>query len=249
MKSELVRSNNPYLSLPDFLSWPVEEAFQWIAKTLEARHSVISYQEDVDIWYRRRAYLQVSQAVAHKRAGEFDVALEIYDRLFQEMPTWAALYSSVYKVLAPAGRLKEAELAIQVNTLLLSIKYALYDSELWVTDHDFDLKPDNPYSVLAFWPAQDPSVLKHLGAMTMLKQQTLTPRAAKAYLNSIQGCGSTAGEPDEEILRDRGKEVLLELPWVTLSSVDNPDSFVRKSLLKMKNDMVAILGKQFFLTD
>lgn len=249
MKSELVRANNPYLSLQAFLSLPVEEAFQWIAKTLEERHSVISYQEDVDLWYKRGAYIQVSQAVQHKRQGEFDVALEIYDRLFQEMPTWAALYSSVYKVLAPAGRLKEAEVAIQVNALLLSIKYALYDSELWVTDHDFDLETDNPYSVLAFWPAQDPAVLKHLGAMMMLKQQTLTPRAAKAYLNSIQGCGSTAGEPDEEILCYRGKEVLLEFPWATLSSVDTPNSFVRKSLLKMKNDMVAILGKKLFLTD
>lgn len=59
------------------------------------------------------------------RQQNFDAAFAIYSDLFQEMPTWSALYSSVYKVLASAGRIDEAERAIQLNALLLAFDYTL----------------------------------------------------------------------------------------------------------------------------
>ncbi len=217
MKSGVLAKKNLNITLEVFLDLTVEEAFKWMAKTLSVRHTLVSFQEDIDIWYKSGIPSRVSMAVEYKRSGDFDAALKIYSQLFDEMPTWAALYSSAYKVIAPAGRFEQAERAIQVNAMLSSFKYVLSDSPLWAMNHSFTLNQDNPYGVLAFWPLQDPALLGHLGAITMLKQGKMTKQSAQGYLNSIKGRGSTAGCPEQETLQTEGEKVLMHLPWYAIA--------------------------------
>ena len=193
-----------------------EEAFKWMGQTLEYRHTIASFADDINNWYYNGIPNRVSQAVDYKRTENFDAAFAIYSDLFQEMPTWCSLYSSVYKVLASAGRLDEAERAMQLHSLLISFDYALRKSAMaWDDSLDLNiaLAQNGKFGYLAFWPFQDQTLLLHLGAVTMLKQGRMSRVAANGYLNSIKGQGSVAGCPPDEVLHDKGRRVLMSLPW------------------------------------
>jgi hypothetical protein len=153
------------------------------------------------------------------------------------MPTWCPLYSSVYKVLASAGRLDEAERAMQLNSLLISFDYALCKSAMaW--DNSFNLNialaQNGKFGYLAFWPFQDPTLLLHLGAVTMLKQGRMSKVAANGYLNSIKGQGSIAGCPPDEVLQDEGQQVLMSLPWKAIVNTETSGGFISKVLEKIE---------------
>jgi tetratricopeptide (TPR) repeat protein len=228
-----------------------EEAFEWMGKSLEYRHTIASFANDINHWYCNGVQSRVSQAVEYKRSNNFDAAFAVYSDLFQEMPTWSPLYSSVYKVLASAGRLDEAERAIQLHSLLISFDYALRISAI-TGDNFFDLKAalaqhgkygvlaallqHGKYGVLAFWPSQDPTLLLHLGAVTMLKQRSMSKIAANGYLNSIKGQGSVTECPPDQVLQGKGRQVIISLPWKALANTETSGGFISQLLEKIGQD-------------
>ena len=228
-----------------------EEAFEWMGKSLEYRHTIASFANDINHWYCNGVQSRVSQAVEYKRSNNFDAAFAVYSDLFQEMPTWSPLYSSVYKVLASAGRLDEAERAIQLHSLLISFDYALRISAI-TGDNFFDLKAalaqhgkygvlaallqHGKYGVLAFWPSQDPTLLLHLGAVTMLKQRSMSKIAANGYLNSIKGQGSVTECPPDQVLQGKGRQVIISLPWKALANTETSGGFISQLLDKIGQD-------------
>jgi Txe/YoeB family toxin of Txe-Axe toxin-antitoxin module len=226
-------------ALDKLLLLNTEEAFKWMRKSLEARHTIASFANDINHWYYTGVQSRVSQAVEYKRSNNFDAAFAVYSELFQEMPTWSPLYSSVYKVLASAGRLDEAERAIQLHSLLISFDSALRISAI-AGDNSFDLNAalaqNGKFGVLAFWPFQDPTLLLHLGAVTMLKQGRMSKVAANGYLNSLKGQGSVAGCPRDEVLQDEGRRVIMGLPWKAIANTETSGGFISQLLEKIGQD-------------
>lgn len=232
-------SSDTETTLNKLLLLNTEEAFKWMGKTLEYRHTIASFTNDINHWSCNGVQSRVSQAVEYKRSNNFDAAFAVYSDLFQEMPTWSPLYSSVYKVLASAGRLDEAECAIQLHSLLRSFDYALRRSAI-AGDNFFDLKAalaqHGKFGVLAFWPSQDPTLLLHLGAVTMLKQKRMSKIAANGYLNSIKGQGSVAGCPSDKVLQNEGRRVIISLPWQALANTETSGGFISQLLEKIRQD-------------
>ncbi|MEG4333553.1 3'-5' exonuclease [Microcoleus sp. AT9_A2] len=231
-------SSDTETTLNKLLLLNTEEAFKWMGKSLEYRHTIASFANDINHWdYYNGVQSRVSQAVDYKRRNNFDAAFAIYSELFQEMPTWCPLYSSVYKVLASAGRLDEAERAMQLHSLLISFDYGLRKSAI-AEDNSFDLNAalaqNGKFGVLAFWPFQDPTLLLHLGAVTMLKQGRMSKVAAKGYLNSIKGQGSVAGCPPDGVLQDEGRRVIMGLPWKALANTETSGGFISQLLDKIR---------------
>jgi hypothetical protein len=232
-------SSDTETTLNKLLLLNTEEAFKWMRKSLEERHTLASFANDINHWYYNGVQSRVAQAVEYKRRNNFDAAFAIYSELFQEMPTWSPLYSSAYKVLAPAGRLDEAECAIQLHSLLISFDYALRKSAI-AGDNFFDLNAalaqHGKFGVLAFWPSQDPTLLLHLGAVTMLKQRSMSKIAANGYLNSIKGQGSVVGCPPDRVLQSEGLRVIISLPWKAIANTETSGGFISQLLEKIGQD-------------
>lgn len=212
------------IHLQNLITLPIEEAISWMSKTLENRHTPATFAEDINRWYENGVRERVSRAVQYKREENFEAALSIYGDLFLEMPTWSALYSSVYKVLALSGKIDEAERAIQINALLLAVDYTFRKPAVpW--DYSFDshraTAKNDRYGLLAFWGFQDPTLLMHLGAITLLKEGKMDKIAKQGYLNSLRGQGSIIGCFSDEILQNKGREVLMEVPWQAISNKQN----------------------------
>lgn len=231
------RKNADVIKLQDLLLLSAEESFRWMGSTLENRHTLTTFAENINSWYYNGVQKRVSQAVQYKKRGNFDAAFAIYSDLFQEMPTWSALYSSVYKVLASAGRIDEAERAIQLNALLLAFDYTLRKQAMaW--DVSFDSHQasvqNGRHGVLAFWAFQDPTLLLHLGAITLLKEGRMDRIARQGYLNSIQGHGSMMGCLADEVLQNKGRKVLMKLPWKEVSNSHTPTSFIENVIKEIR---------------
>lgn len=217
------------ITLENLLQMSVEETFRWMSQTLSERHTSNSYFYDVNRWYYSRAVNRFIQAIEHKRQGDFDAALRIYSELFQEMPTYGQLYSSVYKTLASAGEIALAAKAIKLSALLQSLTYALSPESLVISDRSAIreiLQETDPYTVLAFWGFQDFNLLMHLGGVKMLQEKNITEQAAKGYLNSIKGRGSVTGCPSDEALQKKGRNVLKHLPWGAVVDNNAPNLFI-----------------------
>lgn len=228
------------MTLQKLLLFPTDEAFRWMGTTLENHHTLTSFAQDINQWYYGGVQNRVSQAVEYKRIKAFDDAFAIYGILFQEMPTWSPLYNSVYKVLATAGRIDEAEHAIQLNALLVSFDYTLRKAAMvWDTSLKLqELSAQNDrFGVLAFWPFQDTTLLLHLGAITMLKEGRMDRIARKGYLNSIQGQGSTMGCISQDVLQNEGRKVLMMLPWKAISSNKNSKAIIEEVIDRIRDNI------------
>lgn len=230
------QKNTQAIQLQSLLLFSTEKAFGSMSSTLENTHTITTFAKDINTWYYNGVQNIVSKAMKHKKSGNFNAAFTIYSQLFQEMPTWSALYSSVYKVLASAGRIDEAERAIQLNALLLAFDYSLR-IQIIAWDNSFNLHQvfakNGKQGILAFWAFQDPTLLLHLGAITMLKEGSMDRIARQGYINSIQGHGSIVGCLSNEILQNKGRKVLMKLPWKAISS-NHPASLIEKVIRKTK---------------
>ncbi|MEQ9551655.1 MAG: hypothetical protein RIM23_18860 [Coleofasciculus sp. G3-WIS-01] len=215
-----------HITLEALLNLTTEEAFKWIASRFSKRHTLTSFKQDIDIWYTSEIQSKLSLAIEHKRRGKFKKSLKIYNNLFQQMPTWSELYRGVYKTLAISGKLDQAERSIQINALLLSLEYAFTGAPFSFPDDYFNLISNNPSIFLAFWTIEDPNLVKHLGAIALIRQGGLTKQSVQAYLNNIQGKLPINDYPDRTVLANKGKEVLIQLPWHIISEIETPNNLV-----------------------
>ncbi|MFM7887991.1 MAG: tetratricopeptide repeat protein, partial [Pseudanabaena sp.] len=219
----------PINNLHRLLFLNTEEAFVQIVKILESKHNINSFAPEINRWYANGIQNRVSRAVECKREGEFDAAFDIYSDIFNEMPTWSNLYSSVYKILALGEKFDEAERAIQINSLLVPFDYTLNTpATAWDTSSRVKkaMAKNGKFGVLAFWGFQDTRVLLHLGAITMLKQGRMSETASIGYLNSIRGQGSVAGCPADDVLQNEGRKALENLPWSVVGQAVNSNGLV-----------------------
>ena len=219
------------------LNLSTREAFKWIVSTLSQRHTLTSFATELNIWFHNRENeYQKSRAVLYKQEGNFEAALAIYDLFFQQMPTWDDLYYNLYKILAPAGKLKEAERAIQISALLLSFKYAFAGAPLSLPDDIFSLKKGSPYKCLGLWSIADDNFLRHLGTIYLINRGKLDEGITQVYLNSIKGkliesytqqdiYGISILNSMKSILQSQGKEILLQLPWESILEVETSNLF------------------------
>jgi tetratricopeptide (TPR) repeat protein/mRNA-degrading endonuclease RelE of RelBE toxin-antitoxin system len=229
-----------YSNLHKLLLLNTEEAFAEMVKTLESKHNINSFAPEINHWYANGIQNRVSRAVEYKREGEFDAAFDIYSDIFNEMPTWSNLYSSVYKILALGEKFDEAERAMQINSLLVPFDYTLnIPATAWDTSSRVKkaIAKNGKFGVLAFWGFQDTKVLLHLGAITMLKHGRMSGNAVRGYLNSIRGQGSITGCPTDDILQNEGRKALENLPWSVVGHAANPDGLVSEVVRRIKRQL------------
>lgn len=230
----------PISNLHKLLLLNTEEAFAEMVKTLESKHNINSFAPEINRWYANGIQNRVSSAVEYKREGEFDAAFDVYSDIFNEMPTWSNLYSSVYKILALGEKFDEAERAMQINSLLIPFDYTLNTPAIaWDTSSRVKkaMAKNGKFGVLAFWGFQDTRVLLHLGAITMLKHGRMSGNASRGYLNSIRGQGSITGCPTDDILQNEGRKALENLPWSVVGHAANSDGLVSEVVRRIKRQL------------
>jgi len=150
-------------------------------------------------------------------------------------------------VLASAGRIDEAERAIQLNALLLAFDYTLRKQAM-ARDVSFDSHQasaqNGRHGVLALWAFQDSTLLLHLGAITMLKEGTMD--RLRAFLDSQNQVfnGLSFGVTLEEVITQMIKDYPLD-PIVAYNLGDK--DWLTPKPGGMKN-LVAKPALQMFIT-
>ncbi|BAU14942.1 hypothetical protein LEP3755_54980 [Leptolyngbya sp. NIES-3755] len=132
-----------------------------------------------------------------------------------------------HKAHASARNFEQAERAIQINALLLAFKYASLGTPMWLPDNFVELIQTMPCAFMAFWLKADPNLLKHIGAIALLRNGRLDQETVESYLSGVQGRWNGRGniKKEEELFQQEGLTALFTLPWKVIKDAKLPNSF------------------------
>lgn len=226
-------SSQGSISLQDLYSQlTIEQGMLFLAESI-GKFQAETYNGQIKKWLDEADYdSREKEAINFKRTGKFDESLQIYNELFQENAHFERLHRSVYKTLAAAGRLEEAQRALELWCVGCIPQYAFSNKTSFPVVFNLG---DIGVHMLSIWCSTNVNTCRHLGKIKSLTMKQMSSDEAPLYLASLRDDTPYQLYEKSDLL-DKGFELAFKtalfLPWEVLEGQLLLDSIWKDILTK-----------------